>query len=206
MAKTWKRLWFYFILFLLIYLFCMVISKMYLRSQELRGSQIQLPRHMTSLKAVDKVLVSPNVSRNVCQIGQIQRTMQFLLPWNLWFQLGSVSLSLTKGKNMHWLVYVLLIIKIFIFPHLCKLLKWKYLVKWKFWNVMNQPLLLGAIKATLLSWSLNWVPPPPRRKEGQKRATSTPLWEQPQIVPALSQRRMSWPQDTLIPPSSCFHQ
>ena len=54
-------------------------------------------------------------------------------------------------------------------------------------------LLLGAIKTTLLSWSLNWASPPSRRKGGQKRATDTPFWEQPQNVPALNQRQMSWP-------------
>jgi hypothetical protein len=39
---------------------------------------------------------------------------------------------------------------------------------------------------------------------GQKRATDTPFWEQPQNVPALIQRQMSWPHpDTtkfLLPP------
>jgi hypothetical protein len=35
-------------------------------------------------------------------------------------------------------------------------------------------LLLGAIKTTLLSWSLKWASPL-RRKGGQKRATDTPI-------------------------------
>jgi hypothetical protein len=52
--------------------------------------------------------------------------------------------------------------------------------------------------------------PPPRRKEGQKRATDAPLREQPQIVPALSQCRMSWPQDVTwyrqVPASLCNYQ
>ena len=53
-----------------------------------------------------------------------------------------------------------------------------------------------------------WIGPlPPRRKGGQKRATDAPLREQPQIVPALSQRWMSWPQDVpwyrQVPASPC---
>ena len=56
-----------------------------------------------------------------------------------------------------------------------------------------------------------WIGPlPPRRKGGQKRATDALLWEQPQIVPALSQRRMSWPQDVpwyhQVPASPCSRQ
>jgi hypothetical protein len=56
-----------------------------------------------------------------------------------------------------------------------------------------------------------WIgTPPPRRKEGQKQATDTLPQEQPQIVPALSQRLMSWPQDVpwyrQVPasPSNCL--
>ena len=37
--------------------------------------------------------------------------------------------------------------------------------------------------------------PAPIRKEGQKQATDSLLWEQLQIVPTLSQCWMSWPQD-----------
>jgi hypothetical protein len=70
----------------------------------------------------------------------------------------------------------------------------------------SQTWLLGAIKTTILSWSLNWASPP-GRKGGQKRATDAPLREQPQIVPALSQHRMSWPQDVpwyrQVPASPC---
>jgi hypothetical protein len=67
----------------------------------------------------------------------------------------------------------------------------------------------GAIKTTLLSWSLNWASPP-RRKRGQKRAINAAFQEQPQNVPALSQRQMSWPQDVpwyhQIPASPCSCQ
>jgi hypothetical protein len=39
-----------------------------------------------------------------------------------------------------------------------------------------------------------WIGPlPPRRKGGQKRATDAPFRAQPQNVPALSPRQMSWP-------------
>ena len=37
--------------------------------------------------------------------------------------------------------------------------------------------------------------PAPIRKEGQKQATDSLLWEQLQIVPTLSQCWMSWPKD-----------
>jgi hypothetical protein len=69
--------------------------------------------------------------------------------------------------------------------------------------------VLRAIKTTLLSWSLNWASPP-EKKSGSKRATDAPLWKQPQIVPALSQRWMSWPQDVpwyrqvLASPCNCL--
>jgi hypothetical protein len=56
-----------------------------------------------------------------------------------------------------------------------------------------------------------WIGPlPSRRKGGQKRATHARLREQPQIVPALSQRWMSWPQDVpwyhQVPASLCSGQ
>ena len=56
-----------------------------------------------------------------------------------------------------------------------------------------------------------WIGPlPPRRKGGQKLATDTPFREQPQNVPALSQRQMSWPQDIpwyhQVPASPCSCQ
>jgi hypothetical protein len=80
-------------------------------------------------------------------------------------------------------------------------------------RVSMPPLLLGAIKTTLLSWIMNWASPPAptlRRKGGQKQATDAPLREQPQIVPALSQRQMSWPQDVpwihQVPASPCSCQ
>ena len=53
-------------------------------------------------------------------------------------------------------------------------------------------ILLGAI---VLISELVLSPPPPSRKGGQKWATDAPFWEQPQNVPALSHRQMSWPQD-----------
>ena len=53
--------------------------------------------------------------------------------------------------------------------------------------------VLGAIKTTQLFWSLNWASPSTPRRKGQKWDTDALLLEQPQIVPALSQRLMSWP-------------
>jgi hypothetical protein len=40
-----------------------------------------------------------------------------------------------------------------------------------------------------------WIGPLPLRRKGGQKPPDAPLWEQPQIVPALSQRWMSWPQD-----------
>lgn len=120
----------------------MIISRKYLRSEELRGSWIwQLPRHMTSLKATDKVLVSPNVSRNVCQVGQILKTQY--------------NCSLHEICDFRWVLFSWASQKVKICICYCmyySLLKYlfylicvsylgenNYLVKWKFWNVMNQP-------------------------------------------------------------------
>jgi hypothetical protein len=70
-------------------------------------------------------------------------------------------------------------------------------VAWEMHWPMGIAVLLGAIKTTQLSWSLNWASPPPEEKGVKSGPLDTPLQEQPQIVPALS-------QSTLIPPSSCF--
>lgn len=52
-----------------IYLFSLINSGKNLGSGELRGSLIQQPpRHMTALKAVQELLVSPAAPERVCQV------------------------------------------------------------------------------------------------------------------------------------------
>lgn len=119
---------FNFILFLLIYLFSMIITRKYLRTDLLRGSWIwQLPRHMKSLEAVNKVLfhqmflgVSAKLVRHW---GQCNCSSHEIcdVRWALFPRASQKA----KIFFCYFMYYSLL--KYFIFPHLCKLPRWKQL-------------------------------------------------------------------------------
>jgi hypothetical protein len=71
-------------------------------------------------------------------------------------------------------------------------------------GVLHCTFLLGAIKTTLLSWSLNWASPPKKKrgsKAGHQRTTprTTTDCSSPKSAPDVLTSRC-----TLIPPSSCF--